>query len=54
MNPRITRVVITSPFWFPMLCTASVLDFFLFPLREHVERDLPKEIAQAAWKVMGV
>lgn len=54
MNPHITRAVLTSPFWFPMLLTASMLDFMFFPHYRQIGCDPAKGVADAAWKVMGV
>lgn len=54
MNPRIARIVITSPAWVLLLGTATILDFMFFPYYKRIGCDPAKEIADAAWKVMGV
>jgi hypothetical protein len=52
MNPRIARAAFTSPFWFPMLACAALVDLMFFPYYRRIGCDPAKEIADAAWKVM--
>lgn len=54
MNPHITRVVLTSPFWFPMLFAASMMDFLFFPHYRKLGCDPAKTVADKAFEVMGV
>jgi hypothetical protein len=53
MNP-IPRFLIGLPFAFPMLAFATWLDFMLAPVSHKIEGDPPKDIAEAAFKILGV
>lgn len=54
MNPKLARAAITSPFWFPMLFAAGMIDFLFFPYYRTIGCDPAKKVADAAWGVMGV
>lgn len=54
MNPLIARAAITSPIWLSLLAFATFLDFMLAPVAHKIEGDPPKDIAEAAWKILGV
>jgi hypothetical protein len=53
MNP-VFRFLIGLPIALPLLAYATWLDFMLAPVSDKIEGDPPQDIAQVAWRILGV